>query len=181
MEKYKNVSDEELVKIVRDIDKELYLLIVKRYEAKLLRYVNYLINDDAKASDAVQETFIKAFINLNGFNVKKKFSSWIYRIAHNESVNIVKKYNKEVQLDPEMDLPDNKNIDDEYDKNEIVKMARKCLSKMPIIYSEPLELYYLEDKSYEEVGDILRLNVGTVGTRINRAKIIMKKICQKKN
>ncbi|MDD5681358.1 MAG: sigma factor-like helix-turn-helix DNA-binding protein, partial [Candidatus Omnitrophica bacterium] len=55
----------------------------------------------------------------------------------------------------------------------------KCLNKMSIIYKEPLSLYYLEEKSYEEISDILRIPIGTVGTRINRAKGLMKKICQK--
>ena len=50
---------------------------------------------------------------------------------------------------------------------------------MPVIYREPLSLYFLEEKPYEEISDILRIPVGTVGTRINRAKVLMKKICQK--
>ena len=50
---------------------------------------------------------------------------------------------------------------------------------MPIIYKEVLTLYYLEEQSYEAISDILRIATGTVGTRLNRAKIIMKKICQK--
>jgi len=50
---------------------------------------------------------------------------------------------------------------------------------MPIIYKEPLSLFYLEEKSYEEISDILRIPIGTVGTRVNRAKVIMKKLCQK--
>ncbi len=68
-----------------------------------------------------------------------------------------------------------------YPSKEIIEKAKNCLSQMPIIYSEPLALYYLEDKSYEEISDILRIPMGTVATRINRSKVIMKNICQKKN
>ena len=50
---------------------------------------------------------------------------------------------------------------------------------MPVIYKEPLSLFYLEEKSYEEISDILRIPMGTVGTRVNRGKILMKKLCQK--
>jgi RNA polymerase sigma-70 factor (ECF subfamily) len=50
---------------------------------------------------------------------------------------------------------------------------------MPLIYREPLSLFFIEEKSYEEISDILRIPTGTVGTRINRAKLILKKICQK--
>ena len=72
------------------------------------------------------------------------------------------------------------NIEKDYDKEEIKEMIKECLSEMPLIYKEPLSLFYLEEKSYIEVSDILKIPTGTVGTRINRAKLIMKKICQKK-
>lgn len=181
MDKYQYKTDEELVEIIRDLNKELYLLIVKRYESKLIRYVNYLINNDSKSADAVQETFIKAFVNLNSFNTKKKFSSWIYRIAHNEAMNIIKKNRMEISIDLKQNLFDSQDVEEDYSKSEIIKMARKCLDKIPFIYSEPLSLYYLEDKSYDDISTILRINIGTVGTRINRAKSLMKKICQKIN
>lgn len=144
-----------------------------------MRYVKYLISDEDKAADIVQETFIKAYTNLNGFDIKKKFSSWLYRISHNEAMNAVKKHHREVPMDPEFDAPGNQNIEEEFDRKEIVKQAHSCLGQIPIMYSEPLALYYLDEKSYEEISDILRIPMGTVATRINRAKIFMKKICQK--
>jgi RNA polymerase sigma-70 factor (ECF subfamily) len=70
------ISDEELIEKIRSSDQELYSIIVKRYPDKLLRYATNLIKDEDKAVDVVQESFIKAFINLNGFDTKKKFSSW---------------------------------------------------------------------------------------------------------
>ncbi len=180
MEDYKKISDEDLVIEIRKKDKQLYAEIVTRYQDKLMRYANYLINDEQKAADVVQEAFIKAYINLNSFNTKKKFSAWIYRIAHNEAMNAVKKYHKEIQMDEDMDFTDKINLEEEFDKKSIIEMAGKCLSDMPIKYSEPLELFFLEEKSYEEIGEILRLPGGTVATRINRGKVLMKKICQKK-
>ena len=179
MSKLSKLTDEKLVELVRSRDKERYTEIISRYKDKLMRYTRYLINNEDKAADVVQETFIKAYINLYGFDTKKKFSSWIYRIAHNEAVNLVKKNNREVPLDPEFDPPGNQNVEEEFDRKEIVKQAHSCLGQMPIIYSEPLALFHLDEKSYEEISDILRIPMGTVATRINRAKILMKKICQK--
>jgi len=169
-----------LITKIRTEDKELYAEIVRRYEVKLLRYANYLINNKDKASDIVQESFIKAFINLNGFNVKKKFSSWIYRIVHNEAVNSIKKNKKEVPLIEAVDLSGGKGIEEDLEKKEIIKKAHKCLGQIPVIYSEPLILYYFDERSYEEISDILRIPMGTVAVRINRAKIYMKKICETK-
>ena len=179
MNNYKNVKDEELVEVIRLKDQELYTLIVKRYQDKLLRYANYLVNDEQQSADVVPEALIKGFINLNSFDKKKKFSSWIYRIVHNEAINFITKNKKAIKLDPEFEIADTKNIEEEYFKKEITAEVAICLDKIPLKYSEVLSLYYLEEKSYDEISDILRLPIGTVGTRINRGKLIIKKICKK--
>lgn len=181
MQNIKNLTDEKLVIKIRTEDKELYAEIVDRYQTKLLRYVNYLIRDGAKAEDIVQNTFIKAYINLNGFNTSKKFSSWIYRISHNESMNIVKKNKKEIPMDENFDIAGETDLEEEFDKKELGKMIDNCMDSMSYNYSEVLILYFLEEKSYEEISDILRIPMGTVATRINRGKVLMKKICKKRN
>ncbi len=173
------MTDEEIVGIVTKNDKELYSEIVKRYEEKLLRYAGYLVSDSHLAADIVQESFIKAYINLNGFDRKKKFSSWIYRIVHNEAMNAVKKQKKHTSINENIDFDSGVDLEDEIIVKEMKQRAHECLERMPIIYREPLSLFYLEEKSYEEISDILRMPVGTVGTRVNRGKILMKKICQK--
>jgi RNA polymerase sigma-70 factor (ECF subfamily) len=178
MSDLKKLKDEQIVEMVRTKDKEAYLEIVLRYQEKLLRYARYLIQDKTKAADAVQESFIKAFINLNSFDVKMKFSSWIYRIVHNEAMNIINKSKKQLPLLENVDFDSGKNPELDLSKKETQERVNKCIDQMPLMYSEPLSLYYLEEKSYEEISDILRLPIGTVGTRINRAKVIMKQICQ---
>ncbi len=179
MQDLKKKTDEEVVIIVKK-DREAYAEIVERYQQKLLRYANYLIKDDHKAKDVVQETFIKAYINLNSFNTKKKFSSWIYRITHNLAINEAKKYQKEVKLIDNIENREHEKIWRDIEKKEIIKEVKLCLDDMPIIYKEPISLYFLEEKSYDEISDILRIPNGTVATRINRAKVILKKLCQKK-
>ena len=178
MDVYKTIEDEKLVKEIRSKDKELFRYIIDRYQNKLIRYVTYLVRDKNKAAEIVQETFIKAFINLNGFNINKKFSSWIYRIAHNQSINIIKKHYKEVQLNEKLNIFHSQDIEEEVNKKEMIKKIHKCINQISIRYSEPLSLHFLEDKSYDEISDILQIPIGTVGTRINRAKSLMKKICQ---
>jgi RNA polymerase sigma-70 factor, ECF subfamily len=179
MNDYQKLSDEELVALVRSQDKELYTHILSRYQSKLLRYANYLTGDKAKSSDIVQNTFIKAYINLNSFNTRKKFSSWIYRIAHNEAMNAIKKHQHETPLLEDIDFDSGIDLEDNLIKKELKTRAKNCLKKLSLIYKEPLTLYFLQDKSYEEISDILRLPINTIGTRIRRAKIALKKICQK--
>lgn len=170
-------TDEEIVELVRKGDKEFYTELIKRYQSKLLRYAEFIIGDYAKASDAVQESFIKSYINLNSFNTTKRFNSWIYRIVHNEVINIINKNKRNIIFDAKVDFASPQDIEENYSKEETVGTLHKCLKFMDIKYSEPLTLYYLEDRSYEEIGDILRLPVGTVSTRISRAKALMRKIC----
>ncbi len=178
MQLIKQLSDEAIVEQTRSSDQELYAILVERYQHKLLRYAQNLIHDEHKATDVVQESFIKAFINLQGFDTKKKFSSWIYRIVHNEAMNSIRKHQKEISLPEDFEFASSENIEADFEQQEIVDAVQTRLKELPIIYAEPLALRYLEEKTYEEISDILHLPMGTVATRINRAKNLMKHLCQ---
>ena len=172
------LSDELLIKHVREKNKEAFAEIIKRYQDKLLRYASYLVNDEDKAADIVQEAFIKSYINLNGYDIKRKFSSWIYRITHNEAMNYLNKHKKEFPLLENNGEDSGIDLEDDLVKKELQAHAHYCLKQIDIIYKEPLSLYFIEGKSYDEIAEILRIPIGTVGTRINRAKALMKKICK---
>ncbi len=180
MSALKNLSDEKIVEIVRTKDKNFYAEIIHRYEKKLLRYALYLFNDEQLAADAVQEALIKAYVNLHSFDVKKKFSSWLYRIVHNQAINLIRKNKQHSLIEENSELDSGIDLEDDLIKKELKAHLHNCINQMPILYKEPLTLYFLEEKSYEEISDILRLPIGTVGTRIKRAKNLVKKLCQKK-
>lgn len=183
MKGVKNLNDEELVRLACTQDQELYAEVVRRYQDKLMRYATYLIQDKDRAADVVQEAFIKAFVNLRSFDTKKKFSSWIYRITHNEALNHIKKHKREVPLGGELSEQvaiSSSDIEEDFDKQQLKKMVISCLNMLPPIYRSPLVLSYLEGKSYEEISDILRMPIGTVGTRINRGKKLLAAICRQK-
>lgn len=174
------MTDEELVIKIRKGDGALFDELVKRYEQKLLRYVNYLTGGKDIANDVVQDTFIKVYINLNSFKTDLKFSSWIYRITHNETMNRLRKYNfKMFQMD--IDFVDRfvqapENVETQLEREETSKNVTGALDSLPLKYKVPLVLYYMEDKSYDEIGDILRVSTGTVGTLINRGKKRLKDV-----
>ncbi|MFC1653433.1 RNA polymerase sigma factor [Patescibacteria group bacterium] len=180
MKQINSLTDEEVVVLVRSKDQELYVHLVNRYQEKLLRYAQYLINDLDLAEDVVQTAFINAYKNLFGFDTKKKFSSWIYRITHNQAINAAKKNNRIINLDQEYwkKVESTQNIEDEYSKEELKNMVRKAVGKLPIGYKSVMTLFFLEERSYEEISDILRMPSGTVGTKINRGKKLLKTIIQ---
>ncbi|MFC1625090.1 RNA polymerase sigma factor [Patescibacteria group bacterium] len=178
-----SLTDEELVRITREENKEFYTHLVRRYEEKLLRYIRRYIKNEDTSEDVLQTTFIKAFENLNNFDIKKKFSSWIYRISHNEAINKLKKENRSVSgFDPEIFeiLAENSSDPEkEYATKELREKIGECFNGLPIKYRDVLTLFYLEEKKYEEISDILRLPSGTVATRISRGRKLLREKCQK--
>ena len=179
MHQLANYSDEELVELVRTSNKELYGELVQRYQKKLLRYARYLVNDEQKALDVVQEAFIKAYSNLNGFDSKRSFSSWIYRIVHNQAMNQFQKLQEKFSLPLQDYFASGQNVEEEAIKKDQLAELESCLQQTPNKYKEPLLLFYIENKSYEEISDIMRIPISTVGTRIARGKQVVQAVCQK--
>lgn len=180
--KLDQLTDEAIVELVRSKNPEFYAEIVKRYQAKLLRYVQTMTSHYDQATDVVQETFIKAYQNLNSFKTTKKFSSWIYRIAHNQAINEIKKRKREHSLEqhqwPEEIFQDSTDLQQQIEDKEVIKMVQAGLKKLPVKYKQVIALKYLEEKSYEEISDILRLPINTVGTNLSRAKKMLASIYQ---
>jgi RNA polymerase sigma-70 factor (ECF subfamily) len=171
------IKDEQIVKSILDGDKELYREVIRRYENKLSRYLSKFLSNKDDIEDILQIVFIKAYKNLYGFDVNKKFSSWIYRITHNEAVNHLKKYksNRIALDDVEYKLIDEKaDINIEADRMFLKKDIEAVISSMDVKYREPLVLYFFEDLSYEEISDVLRIPKNTVGTLIMRGKKMIK-------
>ncbi|MBU4345056.1 MAG: RNA polymerase sigma factor [Desulfobacteraceae bacterium] len=185
MNDYENMPDEQLVQLSLK-DQGCFYYLMKRYEIKILRYIKRLTTaSQEEAEDIIQEVFIKVYRNLNGFNQKLKFSSWIYRIAHNEIINQYHKTKLRLAITP-LNIEDEENLIDSinntieingtYENLENAEKVRKALAELPDKYREILVLRYLEDKTYNEISDILRKPPGTVATQINRAKASFKKI-----
>lgn len=177
------LSDEQLVEIIRKKDKELFSEIIKRYQTKLSHYLRKFIYDPDELEDVLQLVFIKSYKNLYGFNVNKKFSSWIYRITHNEAINYLKKNSRgQISLDEvEYKIIDEKiNLDGDIYQILLKKKIEKYLKNIKLKYREPLILFYFEQKSYQEISDILRIPKNTVGTLISRGKQMLKEHLTKK-
>lgn len=179
-----NISDEKLVQKSLT-NKNTFAELVDRYEAKLLRYIQRLTGlPTNQAEDILQEAFIKIYRNLNNFDPKLKFSSWAYRITHNESINHVRKIKHDLPLETDDDdtaslieiLESNANVEKETIQKETANRVRTALYKLPKKYRDVLVLFYLEDQDYAAISDILKKPSGTVATLLNRAKAKFKHI-----
>ena len=178
---HKNIPDEELARTVQtnpppsSEGERAFAEIMSRYEPRLMRYGSKFLFDSAHIEDSVQDVFIKVYQNMQSFDAARKFSPWIYRIAHNEFVNALKKLSRgavpvfdfdtlvahEIYEDP---------TDEEKEKEEMIVLLNKGLKTLSAAYREVMILRYLEDLSYQEIADVLAVPVGTVGVRILRAR-----------
>jgi len=159
--------------MTREKDKELYGELIRRYQGKLSNYLRKFTSNQDELEDILQEVFIKTYQNLYNFNTNKKFSPWIYRITHNEAVNHLKKYRKgQISLDNEEIQIIDENIDiiKETDQKITKEIVEKALLKVKEKYRLPLILYFFEQKTYEEIAEIMLIPVNTVGTLIMRGK-----------
>ena len=187
MQDFESKSDEELAEILKSdnhLEDKALSILMDRYQDKLDRYIKRISNfSQEEREDILQNVFISLYENINSFNPSLKFSSWIYRIAHNHSVSRWRKYKKE-NMDIALDdaesllakvLSDESDVIEEIEAKEKHDLIHIVLLKIPDNYREILILYFMENKSYEEISDILRIPKSTVGTQIRRAKLKMKK------
>lgn len=177
------ITDEQLAKLVQDGDKEKFGILMERYEQKLFRYGRKFLASRYNVEDAVQEVFIKTYESIRSFDVSQRFSPWIYRIAHNTFVNALKKNIRNPLYLFDFDtLVSHPVYDDpasaEREQREMKAMIEKGLDKLPSHHREVIILYYLEELSYKEIADILRVPIGTVGVRLKRAKDALRKVYQ---
>jgi RNA polymerase sigma-70 factor, ECF subfamily len=157
-------------------DKEAYALIISRYKTMLGRYVGRLLGSQRQwAEDVLQDVFIKAYVNLNDYDRAQPFSPWIYRIAHNEAVSFMRKGKAENNMITGEDaalildrVADGDDPDAAWQRACTKGEVRKALSELEQRYRDVLVLRYLEEKSYDEIADILEMPPGTVATLINR-------------
>jgi RNA polymerase sigma-70 factor, ECF subfamily len=173
-----NPTDQELVKLTLSGDLSAFEQVVLKYEKPLLRYTSRLLNQNLHdAEDVTSETFFKAYKYLNSYNQEYQFSSWLYRIAHNQAVNLIKSKTGMFFMDLdnfEFVIKEDKVID--------IKLVEleKVLDKLKVKDKNILILYYLEEKSLNEISDILNLSSNTVAKQLSRARTRAKKIAEEK-
>ena len=179
-------SDIELINRALSGDQQAYCDILKRYRAPLYNLLYRMVRDKMETEDLVQEAFIKAFGSLDTFNDEYAFSTWLYKIAINNCIDHFRKRKlKTFSLDKPIDSQDGE-IRREFpdatyqpDKallsKEKDKLIEEAIQNLPEKYRISIVLRHSEDKSYEEISEILKIPLGTVKARIFRAREMLKK------
>ena len=174
-----DTTDEKLVSAVLSGENIYFAEIFRRYQKKLFLYLRHLIGANDETEDLLQNVFTKSYEHLDSFDQKRKFSSWIYRISHNEAVNYLKKKSRRrlvawediVSSKDRMETADGRDSPEEaWIKEELRQEVEQALERLPKKYEEILVLRYFLDKSYTEMSDITGRPENTVATLLNRAK-----------
>jgi RNA polymerase sigma-70 factor (ECF subfamily) len=175
----KKLTDNELIELLKCRDSMVHDELINRYQRKLFIYLYRLIGNKEETEDLLQNVFLKVYKYCDNFDTQRKFSSWIYRIAHNEAVNYIKRKNIKKFISLEDFVSDKDRIETKSNtkspmevwmSKELRNEMKEALKKIPDKYREVLEMRYFAEKSYEEISKILKKPVNTVGTLINRAK-----------
>lgn len=170
------LDDVQIIELINK-DKNNFYLLIKNYKDKLQRYIKRIsFFNESEVEDVLQEVFIKVYINLNSFDKDLKFSSWIYRITHNLVIDKIRKNSKRIK-DVSIDDEDLKLIiksDEDLHKDlinkNLINKLKEMIMSMPDSYREILILRFIEDKTYEEMVDILRKPKGTIAALINKGR-----------
>lgn len=175
---YQDKTDADIIELAKK-DADFFGVLMERYEAPLIRYIRRISSFDRDdAEDILQEAYIKAYRNLNDFDHDSKFSSWMYRIVRNQTIDVARK--KKLRVTVSIDEHDlthmlraATDIESETARKYDLTLIDAAIRALPETYREALILRFLEEKSYEEIMDILHLPKGTVATLISRGKKIL--------
>lgn len=181
------LSDHELVAAARDGDELAFQEVVRRYRTPITNFVYRMLNDYDTAVDLAQETFVRIYTSINRYEANYSFSTYIYRIASNLAISEIRKRKRRrvvslfgvftgedgepVALDP----ADNRQLQDERMlEDERRRAVNRAIASLPEKYRTALVLRDIEDHTYEQIATILSLSEGTVKSRINRARNLLR-------
>ena len=182
-ERLRSMDDAEVVAAFLEGEERAFEELVDRYQGRLLNFVVRTIGDRDRAEDLVQEVFIRVYRHIGRFDRAKKFSTWIYTIASNLAKNELRNRSRnplvlfqtistkfeDEERPLEFEDPANR-PDDLFRKRHLREAVEHTVGQLPVHHREVFVLRELEGKSYEEIAEITGVNLGTVKSRLNRAR-----------
>ena len=179
MENKFNFTDEELIARFQEGDEQAYVMIVSRYRDRLVNFIYRFMNDRDQAEDLAQDTLLKLYTHKHYYKQIAKFSTWIYTIASNiAKTELRKKKNRKTTSltkmgldDKDYDLPATEQADKETDNEYLGKKIQAAIDKLPENFKSVAILRDIQELPYDEISNILNVPLGTVKSRINRARL----------
>lgn len=148
--------------------------LVEKYQNKMFCLAIQITNDSDASKDITQDVFVKVYQNLNTFDPKKKFFSWIYRITLNEALNY-KGHSKFTEYFDNESMIENKSASEEVETNERAKTVQKAIKSLDEKYKTLVILKHYQELSYEEISEITKLPIGKIKSRLYIARDNLRK------
>jgi RNA polymerase sigma-70 factor (ECF subfamily) len=170
-------EDEEIILECLSGNTDSYKYLVEKYQFRIINTCYKYTKNIVDAEDVAQEVFLKAYQNLSTFKSNSKFYSWLYRIAVNTSLNYInskEKRNEKETISEENCLIDmnisKDNPRDYYQLNELINTLQPLMDNLPDDLRTLIELYEIKDFTYDEISKKLSIPIGTVRSRLHRAR-----------
>lgn len=180
LKNYQKLTDEDVIRKFQQGDLVAFDVVVARYKEQLINYVYTFVGDKSDAEDIVQDTFVKIYRFKQSYKNIAKFSTWIYTVAGNLAKSELRK-RKRQQLypisslgngDKEFEAVETRINSDEMTDSSVKKdLIKRAIQTLPEHYQEVIRMREIDNMSYEEIADLTRLPIGTVRSRISRARI----------
>ena len=177
--------DQKLVEKAQRGDKKAFGMLVEKYQRRLNRLLSRMVRDQSEIEDIVQDSFIKAYRAINNFRGDSAFYTWLYRIGINTAKNHLVKLGKRPKAMNEVDIEEIENFEDAPDlrnhetpestmmSSEIVASVNQTIAALPNELREAISLREMDGLSYEEISDLMNCPIGTVRSRIFRAREVI--------
>ncbi len=167
---------DELLKKLKRGDEKAFEQFVTEKQDKIYSVCVNMLKNIYDAQDAAQDTFIKAYRALKSFKGESSLDTWLTKIAVNTCLDIIRRRHDTVDIDEVYGVADPRTPDGEYEADVRRRAVRQSLARLPSELREVIVLKDIEGYSYEEISEILVINIGTVRSRLHRAREKIKKI-----
>ncbi len=177
------LSDIQVVQRVLEGEKELFEILLRRYNQRLFRVIRSYIHSDDDVMDILQDSYVKAYTKLGQFNNESSFSTWLIRIAINEALQQIRKnkrilvnYGRTERLENVFNLPDTNQMNPEKQtiRTETRALVEEAVDRLPEKYRVVFMLHQVEGLSNPEIAACLKLSDSNVKVRLHRAKTLLK-------
>ena len=178
-------EDREWICRTIDGDTESFGFLVRKYQDRLYNGMVQILRNESEAEDVVQDAFVLAFSKLESFQGKSAFFTWLYRIAYNVAITRLRRRKRGVSLDGDdarvrLDFPDSGPLpNDSIEKREQAVQLYAALDRLSGEHRSILVLREMEELDYDAIAEILELPVGTVRSRLHRARIRLRELLEK--
>ncbi len=190
--KWKDLTDEEIMLRVQEGESACFDVLVDRYKTRLFNYLLRLMGDRDEAEEVAQEAFVKAYIHAGKYKTIARFSTWLYTIATNLVRNKMRSRSRAPKVyslwsrsgydsdeERQIDIVDpNRSPEEILNDRELSDVISRSISKIPEKYRESFVLREINQLSYEEIAAVTGLKLGTVRSRINRARNYFRQIVE---